>query len=79
MFSFSADVAILLANSTLETIYMVAVSVLLATVLGIPLGILLMVTDKGQILQNDIINSILGTAPKHFYFSIHSILLLLMQ
>ncbi|HHY04615.1 MAG TPA: ABC transporter permease [Thermoanaerobacterales bacterium] len=76
MFSFSADVAILLANSTLETIYMVAVSVLLATVLGIPLGILLMVTDKGQILQNDIINSILG-AVVNIFRSIPFIILLI--
>jgi D-methionine transport system permease protein len=51
----------LLLVSTWQTIYMVAVSVLIATVFGIPLGILLMVTDRGQILQNILLNKILGT------------------
>lgn len=51
----------LLLVSTWQTIYMVLISTLIATVLGIPLGVLLMVTDKGQILQNDILNKILST------------------
>ncbi|AZT90653.1 ABC transporter permease [Caldicellulosiruptor changbaiensis] len=51
----------LLLVSTWQTIYMVVISTLIATVLGIPLGVLLMVTDKGQILQNDILNKILST------------------
>ncbi|ADQ07282.1 binding-protein-dependent transport systems inner membrane component [Caldicellulosiruptor hydrothermalis 108] len=51
----------LLLVSTWQTIYMVVISTLIATVLGIPLGVFLMVTDKGQILQNDILNKILST------------------
>jgi len=51
----------LLLVSTWQTIYMVVISTFIATVLGIPLGVLLMVTDKGQILQNDILNKILST------------------
>ena len=40
---------------------MVAVSVLIASIVGIPLGILLMVTDRGQIMQNEPLNKVLGT------------------
>jgi len=51
----------LLLVSTWQTIYMVVISTFIATVLGIPLGVLLMVTDKGQILQNSTLNRILST------------------
>jgi D-methionine transport system permease protein len=51
----------LLLISTLQSLYMVAVSVLIASIVGIPLGILLMVTDRGQIMQNEPLNKVLGT------------------
>ncbi|MDR4999672.1 methionine ABC transporter permease [Brevibacillus parabrevis] len=35
-----------------ETVYMVSVSLVFATVIGLPLGILLVVTRKGHILEN---------------------------
>lgn len=56
-----AETIHLLLSSTLETLYMVFASVFIASILGIPLGVLLMVTDKGQILQNEILNKILSS------------------
>lgn len=44
-----------------ETIYMVGVATLLAEVVGLPLGVVLVTTQKGHILENDAINKVLGT------------------
>ena len=46
----------LLFESLGETLYMVAVSMICASILGIPLGILLVVTEKGEILACPAIN-----------------------
>ncbi|UED71975.1 MULTISPECIES: methionine ABC transporter permease [Brevibacillus] len=43
-----------------ETVYMVSVSLVFATVIGLPLGILLVVTRKGHILENTAIFSALN-------------------
>ena len=56
----SSDILALLTKSLYETIYMVVASTILATLIGLPLGIILTVTDKGQILENKGINAILG-------------------
>ncbi|WP_269059887.1 methionine ABC transporter permease [Halocella sp. SP3-1] len=48
-------------DGTLETLYMVFVSLLIAVLLGIPLGILTAVTRKGHILSNGIINRVLNS------------------
>ncbi|RKD30583.1 methionine ABC transporter permease [Thermohalobacter berrensis] len=50
----------LLLPTLLETIYMVSVSTLSAILLGFPLGILLVITEKGNILENQSINSSLS-------------------
>lgn len=55
-----SDILILMINSTWETLYMVFFSVAIAAFFGIPLGIFLFVTDKGQVLENSILNSILS-------------------
>lgn len=47
--------------SSWQTIYIVLVSVCVATVFGIPFGILLLITDKGHILENGFMNKVLGT------------------
>ncbi len=44
-----------------ETAYMTVVSTLIALLLGLPLGIILVITDKGHLLENPRVNSILGT------------------
>jgi D-methionine transport system permease protein len=45
----------LIASPTLETIYMVLFSTLFATLLGFPLGVALVVTEKGGLLENETI------------------------
>ncbi|WP_069650692.1 methionine ABC transporter permease [Caloranaerobacter ferrireducens] len=51
----------LLFPSLWETIYMVTASTIFALILGFPLGILLVVTEKNGIWEKPILNSILGT------------------
>lgn len=43
----------LIVSPTLETIYMVLFSTLFATLLGFPLGVALVVTEKGGLLENE--------------------------
>lgn len=50
----------LLIKSFWETGYMVLASTVLASLIGIPLGIILTVTRNGHILPNAVINSVLG-------------------
>ena len=57
----SPEIVKLLLQGVEETIFMVAVSGIIATVIGIPLGILLVTTDKGHILENAPINRVFGT------------------
>ncbi len=56
----SPDMIDLLIKSFFETCYMVIVSTIMATVIGIPLGVILTVTRKDHILPNPAVNSILG-------------------
>lgn len=56
----SPELNALLMKSLWETIYMVAVSTVIATAAGIPLGVILVTTDRGGILQNLALNRILG-------------------
>ena len=56
----SSDVLPLLTKALGETVYMVAVSMAIATIIGIPLGVLLHVTDKGQILESRVTNQAVG-------------------
>ena len=50
----------LLIKSFWETGYMVVASTVLASLIGIPLGMILTVTRNGHILPNAVINSVLG-------------------
>ena len=57
----SINVALSLLNAALwETFYMVIVSGVISTLLGIPLGMILFTTRKGGILQHPRLNGILG-------------------
>ncbi|MEH7352640.1 methionine ABC transporter permease [Neobacillus drentensis] len=44
----------------LQTIYMIIISLVIAIVIGLPVGILLYVTDKGLFLQNRVIQVCMG-------------------
>lgn len=43
-----------------ETIYMVGISIVVAMIVGLPVGVLLFVTDRGLFLENSIFNQIVG-------------------
>ncbi|MGW1023459.1 methionine ABC transporter permease [Streptomyces sp. NPDC002577] len=50
----------LLSQACWDTFYMVGWSTLIAIVGGLPLGILLVLTDKGGLLQNTFLNKVIG-------------------
>ena len=56
----SADMIPLLTKALGETVYMVVVSMIVATIIGVPLGVLLHTTSKGQILESLAVNRIVG-------------------
>ncbi|WP_415942000.1 methionine ABC transporter permease [Mitsuokella multacida] len=56
----SADMIPLLSKALGETVYMVVVSMIVATIIGVPLGVLLHTTSKGQILESPAINRVVG-------------------
>nr|WP_308696401.1 methionine ABC transporter permease [Stomatobaculum longum] len=58
--SFDSQILTMLLTGLQETVFMVALSSLLSYLIGIPLGILLIVTDKDGIQPNGLINTVLG-------------------
>ena len=56
----SAEMVSLLAKALGETVYMVAVSMAIATVFGVPLGVLLHITGKGEILESPLVSRVVG-------------------
>ncbi|MCH3960207.1 MAG: ABC transporter permease [Selenomonas sp.] len=56
----SSDMIPLLSKALGETVYMVAVSMVIASIVGIPLGVLLHTTGKNQILEAPVLNRIIG-------------------
>lgn len=57
---FTPDVLALIGQGILDTLYMTLVSTALSYVLGLPLGILLVVTDKDGIFPMRVVNGVLG-------------------
>lgn len=56
----SSDLIGLLANSAGETLYMVAVSASLGTLLGLPLGVFLATSGGGELFEAVAVNRVLG-------------------
>ncbi len=50
----------LLTQGTLDTLYMVLWSTLVTVAGGLPLGVLLVLTDKGGLFQNTVVNKVTG-------------------
>ncbi|PZT70641.1 ABC transporter permease [Streptomyces sp. SW4] len=50
----------LLEQACTETLIMVGWSTLIAVLAGLPLGVLLVLTDKGGLLQNTLVNKVIG-------------------
>lgn len=57
----SQEMILLMTKALWETCYMVALSTLVSSFIGIPLGVILSVTDKKNILENLPINRALGS------------------
>jgi len=57
----SEELIQLLTKALGETVYMVVVSMAIASAIGVPLGVLLHTTAKGQILENIVINQTVGS------------------
>lgn len=72
-----SEILDLLLKSTGETLYMVLFSVVIATVFGIPLGVLLFVTDKDEVLENRFLNKIMS-AIVNIFRSIPFVILLIL-
>ena len=56
----SEQIIKLLLTGTLDTLQMTVISTVMAMILGIPLGVVLVVTSKGHILENATVNKVLG-------------------
>ena len=56
----SEQVIKLLITGTLDTLQMTVIYTIMAMIIGIPLGVVLVVTSKGHILENAALNKILG-------------------
>ena len=56
----SEQVIKLLITGTLDTLQMTVISTIMAMIIGIPLGVVLVVTCKGHILENAALNKALG-------------------
>ncbi|NLP36817.1 MAG: ABC transporter permease [Firmicutes bacterium] len=46
--------------ATWETIYMVATSTFFSYLFGLPLGVILVITERGHIMENKVVNRVLG-------------------
>ncbi len=55
-----SEIQPLLTNGTLQTLYMVGLSSLIAVIGGLPLGLVLVLTDRGGLLQNAAVNKAVG-------------------
>ena len=51
---------VIMSGGIVESLYMTVVSTVLAYLFGIPLGVVLFITDKGGIAENKSVNSVLG-------------------
>ena len=61
MTEFLATYKDLLIQGTLETLYMTFASTVFAYIIGLPLGVIMVITDKKGIAPNKAINQVLGT------------------
>ncbi|MES9507430.1 methionine ABC transporter permease [Streptomyces sp. NPDC000609] len=50
----------LLTQGTIDTLYMVLWSTVVTVLVGLPLGVLLVLADKGGLLRNTVVNKVIG-------------------
>ncbi|MBY6006026.1 ABC transporter permease [Salipiger bermudensis] len=56
----SANLINMLIEATLQTLYMVAISGALGTLFGLPIGVYLAVSQRGELLSSPAVNKVLG-------------------
>lgn len=56
----SANLIGLLVDATWQTLYMVAASAVLGCVFGLPLGVFLAISQRGELLSRPLVNKVLG-------------------
>ncbi|ANB34585.1 methionine ABC transporter permease [Rhodovulum sulfidophilum] len=56
----SANLIALLIEATLQTLYMVSAAALLGTLFGLPLGLFLATSQRGELLSAPLVNKVLG-------------------
>ena len=56
----SQQIINLLIQGFLETLQMTVISTVVAVLFGVPLGVILVITSRGHIMQNDAVNKVLG-------------------
>ncbi|MAE90208.1 MULTISPECIES: methionine ABC transporter permease [Salipiger] len=56
----SANLINMLLEATLQTLYMVAISGALGTIFGLPIGVYLAVSQRGELLSSPAVNKVLG-------------------
>lgn len=56
----SQQIINLLLQGFLETVQMTVISTVVAVLLGVPLGVVLVITSRGHIMQNEVVNKVLG-------------------
>ena len=56
----SQQIINLLLQGFLETVQMTVISTVVAVLFGVPLGVILVITSRGHIMQNDAVNKVLG-------------------
>ncbi len=57
----NSDLLPLLLQGTGETLYMILLATVASLVIGLPLGVILVVTEKGHIMESSQLNKVLGT------------------
>ncbi|MGD0153899.1 MAG: methionine ABC transporter permease [Thermacetogeniaceae bacterium] len=57
----NSDLLPLLLQGTGETLYMILLATIASLVIGLPLGVILVVTEKGHIMESSQLNKVLGT------------------
>ena len=56
----SQQIINLLLQGFLETVQMTVISTVVAVLIGVPLGVILVITSRGHIMQNEVVNKVLG-------------------
>ena len=59
--SYTSKIAVLLINGTLETLYMVLFATAISILLGVPLGVLLLISSKGYFWDSPRFYAVLGS------------------